>query len=268
MVSKMLTFLLFMLILIHMSLESTLIKFGLSEKAIKVYLACLQLGTATMTEIARIAKLKRPTTYLVVDDLILKGFLVSIKKGPKKYYYPEPPIRLMQLLHYRVKEMEETLPELEAIYNEQKAKPKIKVYEGKEAVNNIYDEMYTYLGKKEEALFFTAIGDLQLHFPEALNNFFRQLKQKRDYHIRELNVRDEQALQYLKKIKPIQGPNHHIRLLSPSLRFSNTDNLIFGNKLIIFSIKENVFAIVIEDHNIANAFRSLFNAAWEMSKEI
>ena len=37
---------------------------GLSEKAAKVYVATLSLGTASIQQIARKSGLKRPTTYL------------------------------------------------------------------------------------------------------------------------------------------------------------------------------------------------------------
>lgn len=251
-----------------MSFESVLAKTGLPENAIRVYLACLQLGQATISEIARAAETKRPTTYLVMDDLLMRGYASSVRKGSKKYYYAEHPSRILQLLKFKVREVERLLPELEAIYNEPKHKPKIKIYEGKESVKGIYDELYAHLGKKEEALFFTSVGDLQKYFPEAITYYVNHLQKQKNYCIRELNLGDEQGIMYAKKIKPTLGKNHKIRLLDPSLKFGNTDNLIFGNKLVIFSIRQDIFAIVIENKDIAETYRALFNGAWETGKEI
>lgn len=251
-----------------MDIESILSKIGLHESGVKVYLACLQLGSATITEIAKAAGTKRPTTYLIVDDLIIKGFLSIQKKGTKKYYYPEPPARLLQLMRFRTRELENLLPEMEALYNEPKQKPKIRIYEGKEAMQNIYQELYSYLGKKEEALFFTAIGDLQKYFPVALTQYIKQLRQKKNYRIRELNKGDAEGVAYAKRMKGILGKNHYLRLLDPSLQFSNTDNLIFGDKLVIFSFKQDIFVIVIESQDVADTYRAMFNAAWQLGKEV
>ena len=247
-----------------MSIESSLSKIGLNEGSTKVYLACLQLGTATITDIAKIAGTKRPTTYLIVDDLLMKGYISSSKKGLKKYYSAEHPSRILQTIRFRVKEMENLLPELEALYNEPKQKPRIRTYEGKEAIKNIYDELYAYLDKKEEALFFTSVGDLQKYFPEALVYYMSKLRSGKDYRIRELNIGDTEGIAYVQKMKALLGKQHQIRLLDPvKFYFQGTDNFIFGNKLIILSVKRDILAIVIENENIADTYRTIFNAAWE-----
>jgi HTH-type transcriptional regulator, sugar sensing transcriptional regulator len=251
-----------------MSLESSLSRAGLTPKEVKVYLACLQLGSATMTQISKNSEIKRSSTYLIVESLQIKGFLSSFKKDVKTYYAPEPPQKLLNLIRAREREVESILPELEVIYNEPKEKPRIKIYEGIEALKQIYDELYDQLGKKEEALWFTSIGDLEKNFPEAIDYYLRQLKKKRDYRIRELNVGDSHGMAHAKRMKKIKGPNHHIRTLDPKNSFSNTDNLIFGDKLVIFSIRKDLFVIMIENKNIADTYRAIFNAAWQTGKEV
>ena len=251
-----------------MEIESILSKIGLGQGAIKVYLSCLQLGAATITEIAKAAQTKRPTTYLIVEDLIIRGYLSIQKKGLKKYYYPEPPSRLLQQLRFRVREMETLLPEIEALYNEPKQKPKIRIYEGNQAMLDIYEELYGYLGKKEEALFFTAISDMQKFFPVGLEQFVKRVSQRKDYRIRELNKGDSEGVAYAKRMKRVRGKNHLLRLLDPSFVFYKTDTIIFGNKVVIFSFKNDIFVIVIENKDIADTYRAMFNAAWQSGGEL
>ena len=52
-----------------MELIEVLNKTGLHEKEAKVYLALLELGTADVSDIAAKAGVKRPTSYLVLDEL-------------------------------------------------------------------------------------------------------------------------------------------------------------------------------------------------------
>ncbi len=78
----------------------------------------------------------------------------------------------------------------------------------------------------------------------------------------------EEGVAYAKKMQAIIGTHHKMRFLDPSkFYFSGTDSMIFGDKLIIFSVRQNIFAIVIENKNIADTYRAAFNAAWEVGNE-
>ncbi len=252
-------------------MEEFLSKVGLSPKAAKTYIACLQLGPATMTDIARATGLKRPTTYLVVDELLVRGFLSSTKKGKRMYYAPEHPRRFVQILRNREKGMERLLPELEALYEGPKDKPRIRVFEGKEAMMQIYEDVFRWLAERGgELLFFTAIGDLQYNFPEALERFRKLLREGHGkYRVRELNVDDAAGRAYVASIRSFKGPHHRIRVFRKNQQvFFDTDNLIFEDKLMMVSIKKDIFVVVIEHQQIADTYRALFNAAWETGVEI
>ncbi|MSR86828.1 hypothetical protein EXS70_01495 [Candidatus Peribacteria bacterium] len=245
--------------------DALLTKLGLSPKAAAVYLACLQLGPSGMTEIAKAASLKRPSTYLVVDELLMRGFLSVSKKGKRTLYAPEHPRRFLQQLKTRERELEGMLPELEALYYEPRDKPRIRVFEGREAMMQMYEGVFRRLAEERgELLFYTAIGDLQENFPEALDRFFTLVRGHDEFHIRELNMGDARGIQYAKDAKRMAGKNHQIRLLDPKkFPFSETDNLIYGDTLMMFSIKRDIFAVEIGHKQIADAHRALFNAAWE-----
>lgn len=250
--------------------DALLTKLGLSPKAAAVYLACLQLGPSGMTEIAKAASLKRPTTYLIVDELLMRGYVSVTKKGKKTLYAAEHPRRFLQLLKSRERELEGALPELEALFYEPSDRPRIRVFEGREAMMQMYDGIFRRLSEERgELLFYTAIGDLQENFPEALDRFFHLVRGHDEFKIRELNVGDARGIAYTKNAKRLTGKNHQIRLLDPvKYPFSQTDNLIYGDTLMMFSIKRDIFAVEIEHKQIADAHRALFNAAWGAGKEL
>ncbi|MFH1536596.1 MAG: helix-turn-helix domain-containing protein [Patescibacteria group bacterium] len=251
-----------------MAIELTLKKLGLNQKEIEVYLASLQLGTATITELSRKSDIKRPTTYLIIESLLKQGLISIIKKKQKTYYAAERPKKILTILKARQRELEQSLPELEALYNSPKHKPKIQIYEGLEAVSNIYDQMYSTIGKNHEALFFTAIGDLLEHYPEADQGFQKILMKAKNLRVRELNYGDNRGIAHSNRMKKKIGKYHKIRNLDPKIEFSNTDFLLFKDELFLFSLKEDIFVIHIHHQDIANSYRALFEWAWKMGKNI
>ena len=68
--------------------EERLAVFGLSAKEAKVYLALLELGPSTMTEVARVANINRTTGYPVLETLAAKGLVYFINEAKIQKYTP------------------------------------------------------------------------------------------------------------------------------------------------------------------------------------
>ena len=253
-----------------MELATTLSRAGVSDKAAKVYLSALQLGPSSMTQLSKAAGLKRPTTYLLVDELLMQGFLSTIKKGKRVVYSAEHPKRIHQSLQNREREFQKALPELEALYYEPKDSPRITSFEGIDALLGVYDEIYSYMGKEGEVLFFTDLSNLMTHIPESFTGFVRSLsKLHPSYRLRELDLDGPRMDEYVAKANTFRGKNHHIRVLDPEkFPFANTDTMIYQNKVVLFSFKKVVTTVVIEHQQIADTQRALFNAAWEVGSEV
>ena len=63
----------------------TLTDFNLSGVQARTYLALLQIGTATLREIANVSKIARPDTYRAIIDLQKEGIVEKIVTLPTKY---------------------------------------------------------------------------------------------------------------------------------------------------------------------------------------
>ena len=242
-------------------------KLGLNEKQGKIYLAILELGGCSMTEVARKAKLKRPTCYLLVDELIILGLLTQTSKGKRKYYSAVHPRRLMEIAKNREREIEQIFPQLLALHNTPKDNQKVHVWEYNFAagVDQLYEDIYKALKNGEEVLFFTNIDALRV-FPSSVRLYKKMLKQLKDPRIRELNFGNEAGIAWAKEIKPYQGKNHFVRNLPTNYPYEGTDNMIFGNKVVICSLKKDIFLVVIENKNIADTYRAMFEWAWKAGK--
>jgi hypothetical protein len=134
-------------------------------------------------------------------------------------------------------------------------------------MEQLYEELYQSLNNKEEALWFTRIDALKKFFPIAITLYKKVLRRLANPKIRELNFGNEAGKIWSEETKPLRNKNYKIRLLPDDFEFGFTDNLIFGNKLVIFSLKKDVFVIVIESEEIAKTYRAMFEWAWQNGKE-
>jgi sugar-specific transcriptional regulator TrmB len=124
-----------------MLLEQYLQNIGLDDKEAKLYIAGLQLGPATVQELARASSIKRTTVYEVVDLLINKNLFTVSQKGKRKMFTAQEPDNLLLFLKQRENVLEQIMPDLEALKNTSAQKPAIRVYEGIEGIKQVYMDM-------------------------------------------------------------------------------------------------------------------------------
>src|SRR6185369_9371062 len=99
-----------------MNVYEALQNLGLKDKERDAYLALLELGEGTVAHIATKAGLKRPTAYLVMNELGQRGLVSEFKRGKHTYYAPRNPEGLVQEARSRVAELEEVLPQLQSMF--------------------------------------------------------------------------------------------------------------------------------------------------------
>ncbi|OGY87463.1 MAG: hypothetical protein A2233_00925 [Candidatus Kerfeldbacteria bacterium RIFOXYA2_FULL_38_24] len=252
-----------------MNLQENLTQLGLTVKQAQVYLACLQLGVDTVYSIAKFTGLKRPTVYLILDDLENKGLVSKTRDIKKTKYKAEDPKRIITDLKTKEEIAQDLLPSLKAIYNLDPEKPNIKIGEGLNSARNAYNGIFTHLSKypDEELLIFGSLKDASQHFEkEVIDNFFRQMARSQN-KIHEIGNDDHETRKYYRASRRLNA-NHHIRLIRNEGEFWQSDNWIYGNTLVMFSVREQVFAITIESSNIATTYRTLFKMAWRSGKQI
>lgn len=88
---------------------------GLSEKESLTYLALLRLGEATVQEIAYESGIKRPNTYLILDDLRQKGLVIKLPNAKKAIYSAKTPDELYEKTLERMRDFQRSLPALRSI---------------------------------------------------------------------------------------------------------------------------------------------------------
>ena len=235
---------------------------GLTDKETSVYLAMLETGEASITEITRVAGQKRPTVYLALDRLEILGLAERTLRGKKKLWQAVHPRRLKELADFRAAQIEGVLPELLALYREKREKPVVRILEGAAGARTAYQEAYSLLNNKEEGLWFGNITFLAEQFPELLREYNALVRKIRDPHIRELIYGGPASEQWVNGMQGGLSKNHTIKYFGEGADFGFTDQLIIGDRIMSFSFGKDVFVLITESREIAKTQRALFEALW------
>ncbi|MEK7498433.1 MAG: helix-turn-helix domain-containing protein [Patescibacteria group bacterium] len=253
------------------SLERSLEKLGLSEKEAKVYLATLELGQATVQQIAKKAEVQRPTAYVLLDSLIKDGLVTNVEVGKKTLFAAETPEQLDRLIKKEETELkekydrlEEIIPELKALFNLSENKPKVKFYAGKEGIIAMQEEFlriaHTF---KEETVGFTPLDELFKVFPDYASTYSKE-RSSRKLHTKVIYTRNEGPLPEATN----EESQREARYI-PKDKFPFTSSVtVYGqDHLTLISYGEQLMGVVIQSHDIATTFRTIFSLAWKASEE-
>lgn len=238
-----------------MEISEVLRSIGLTDKETNVYLALLELGTASVQPIASKAGIKRPTTYLILDDLVKKGLVSIVPRSQKALYTAESPEKIISDLSKKQELVKRFLPNMLALYNAKKNKPQVMLFEGKEGVGQVYNKIFN----SAEILFFSTIRDVFAMFPDMPKTLMERVETKKT-RIRELLTQTPADLEYVTWVK--QGEYYQSRFAQKNSPEFLTDSAIFGESVAFFSFKPQVFAVQIDSREISQSLKVLFNLAW------
>jgi len=259
-----------------MILIENLIDFGLSEKEAKVYVATLELETASANEIAKKSGVNRSSTYVVIESLKKQGLVsVTENKGKiVKQYTATPPEMLLNLAKKRAekqerirKMIEELVPSLEALHKDTKHKPKVFVYEGAENVKASYYELSS-LNFKDIWRTYEDLAEIDKYLPGFLDKDTIERK-KDEVKLCGINPDTKENREIMEINKDTQY--NDVNLLIPKNKFRSVSQLINfavrGDEIIFSSLRQS-FSIVIKHQEIADTLKNIFDLAWKEAERI
>ncbi|MFA5994635.1 MAG: helix-turn-helix domain-containing protein [Parcubacteria group bacterium] len=238
-----------------MELVQVLQSLGLQEKEAKVYLALLQMGKGSVPGISVKAGTKRPTTYLILEELRKKGLVNLLPRKMKVLYVAKSPQILLEEQREKEQMIEANMPELLAMFNVQMEKPKVTYYQGKDNIAKLYGEIF----KEKDILFYGSIASISSEAYVQVEKYLHIVK-KEKLQVREILQADEKSLAYAKEHVT---ENHQIKIAPEEYKLA-TDNMIFGSKVAIITYKDEAMAVVIESSDVAETYKSMFEMAWKV----
>ncbi len=244
------------------ALINALTNFGLSDNEAQVYFASLSLGPATVLNIARSAQIKRTTAYSMIESLKQKGLMNIEVKGLKKLYVAENPEKLEKIMEFRKNIFKDLLPEFTAIYNLKTGQGFIKYYEGIEGIKTVYENLIKDIKPHD---FYLILSDMKQWYALDQDYFedFLKRRAKIPLEIRALFQNSEIARK-LQKSKPIYKAD--VKIL-PEKTSLTTNLVITPQKVVIHQLTEPALAIVIENKNVIQMHKEMFEIMWQSISE-
>jgi sugar-specific transcriptional regulator TrmB len=227
-----------------------------------VYVTLLQLGQDTAFRIASKSGIKRSTVYTILERLKSIGLVSMAKTKKATLFSPVEPKKLYDVFKEKEANLKIALPSLEALYNLRPQKPKVEMFEGIEGTKTVYYDLISYLKRGEEMLIFSTFEHVEKYLKEALKVWIRTLRQNKTAKARELMNDGPQERAFSKDMADI-AERYQIRFIPKSLGQTHADFIVYGNKVALISVQEGVFATVVEDKQIASAFRLFYEMAWK-----
>lgn len=237
-----------------MNIKVVLKQLGLNDRHATIYLACLELGSASIQKISIKSGFARSTCEAVLKSLQEKGFVTSFQKKKTRYYSPEDPKKLLVLIQEKAKTLEEALPQFSARYFKGGVLPTVRLYQGETGIKNVLQEI---LAEAKDLVSFGSIDDIQA----ALGDFFPKFTAER--------IKKKIPLRVILRNSPLAkkrqelGPQElrQVRLIPEEYECSSV-TFIWNNKVAMCSLKEGVVAFVVESNELANIQRAMFELIW------
>ncbi len=238
---------------------------GLSDKEARIYLAMLELGPATVLEIAAKAGVNRPTAYLQIEALKSAGLVGVQSKGKKQLFMAESPRQFEDLLALEEKQtiqrretLEKTLPHLIVLYNRHNHHDKktlSRSFEGKEGLAAMHEELLK-MEPGEAGDIFDLDAMLAL-FPDYLEAH-RSRRMHRD--VKERIIYTSTRGPVLKELD--EEGLHQSRFISNERMPFSSAIYIRNDCVAIVSLSGTIDGSLIADRNVAHSFSSLFEVVW------
>lgn len=248
-------------------LTAALLQLGLSDKEILAYLAILQSNDASVPSLAKETGLSRGTIYDLVEKLKSKNFIAEVKKGKKRRLVCESPTNTLYTLldkkHDQLEKskilVENILPTLIALDANNDFKPQIRVYTGEKGFRKVWDEIFSYKGKN-----FLSIARIETFIKFMGKDFLTEIqerKRKIGFTSRAINEDSQSANEM--KIRDKQY-DRETRLAPKEFQFPSSE-IIFGDKIAMFSTREENIIVVIESKDFAETHRAYFEMLWKFT---
>ncbi len=234
---------------------------GLSDKAAKIYIAALELGEASVQQLAEKSGLKRTSLYYILDELIDSGVLIAAKTGTKIRYVPEQPETLLKIIKERISNFENSVATLEESVGRKNRKPRVYFLFGPAGFKQVWDLI---LKTKEKEFRIITEGENFLDYAKEKYIVDEIIAKKK-----KLGVRSRQLITdspYAKAVvaKDIRE-NRVSKFLSPMHKLPFTE-IITESIVAFISPRFNNMIFIIENDAFSKTRKSIFEALWQTTK--
>ncbi len=233
---------------------------GLTKNEIKVYLALLEIGTSSSGAIIKKSDLYGTRVYDALNKLISKGLVSYFFTRNIKYFQASEPHKILEIFNEKKMELENLSREITGLSkNKISDEQKVKVYEGLNGIKFLFNTLSNGFIKGRELLVFGNPKSAN----DKLEPFFLEFHKKRINKETFMKIiHNEENKTYAKKRENWRLTE--VRYMPKNVITPSWIN-IFGDKVFIFNIEDESFAIEITNKKVAQSYKEYFNILWNIS---
>lgn len=234
---------------------------GLNQKQAEIYLALVEIGRGTAYAIAKQAKVKRPNTYVILEELRKMGLALKTPHEKNQVFMAKDPNELFIEQEEKLRNARRILPELLARTSRKNTKAITYLFDGLDGVEKALSYKMESL-KDGELLAFYAKADKG---PESIPKMY--FDHDRALADQKTKIRAfapaHQSLQSFRKRDKL-SERKIIEL--PTTIFSPNVSVEVGDTFIKALLHREKQALIVENKDLAALMRQLFEMLWEAKK--
>lgn len=235
-----------------MELNELLQEIGLSKGESKIYLALLELGSSSVTQLKDEVKLHRPNIYDYLDKLIEKGLVNFIVEENVKKFSAVNPEKLIEYLKEKEEIVKDFIPRLKAIRNKPVQEIRVEVYKGREGMKTFFNDLLK-VGKD-----YVAFGiDESVWEKDFSISIMQHFRKERKISIKGRILTSENAKMIYK---------HGVYRYIDERFFSPTATTTYGDRVCTI-IWEPLTVIIVTNKQVADSQRKYFELLWKIAKK-
>lgn len=245
-----------------------LINAGLTEGEATIYDYLLKNGETSAGEIIRYTNLKRGNTYNIMDSLVAKGLVAYQEKNKVAHFRIENPRALLdyierdrQSIENKRAAIESILPSLISHYQLNTNKPVVSYYEGEDGIAKVIADTLTAKG---EIMQYMDLEEIHKHIKKISMGY---LEKRKELGLKKkiLCLNSVYAVDYYKDRAKTEDTE--VRFINKCDAKFDVSMHIYDNKVSYFSFAGGkLIGVIIDDQNIANMHRHIFNDLFDKSK--
>ncbi|MDQ5893542.1 MAG: HTH-type transcriptional regulator, sugar sensing transcriptional regulator [Patescibacteria group bacterium] len=229
---------------------------GLSDKEAKVYLASLKLGEASVSDIADEATIKRPTTYIILDELRKKGLIIKIPHAKKALFQAKTPDELYEQTVSNINRFEKVLPKLRSI-NPSKKNIKTLYFEGLDGMKEaLLYKIEGLKGTTNDGFWAKDDGTI----PKPMLDLFHKWnasREKNNITISGITPEHDSTLEFFEKYKE----SHQKIMRVPQTDYNSDISIEVTDKFVRIIDPHDLKAIIIENERVSESLKQIFALA-------
>jgi predicted DNA-binding transcriptional regulator len=235
-------------------LTDQLKKIGFSDGEARIYIAALELGETSVARIAKKAAVERTTAYGFLEALKKRGLISVSHHGKKTLYSAESPKKLRSEIEEKERFIDALLPELLSIANVLDKKPKVRFFDSREGIYDIYRETLRFEGVPIHIWMSSPWFDDERFW----RDFYMPARIEKKIGIWAILPRNEETIPFAKE----DAASLRQTRMTAGNDFTS-DILLYGNRNVAIISFSEMTALAIESRPLYDTLRFVFQSHWD-----